>query len=528
MDPSEPPKAPATKDDDQLHEAAEQRRKEAAERRPSEATPMQPLDESVDDVFDHTKPFFGDIDEKHKQQLASLCKPGALSMKIEDMNLGRETTFQLELLRRLGDDNFEAQPVSVAPYDGAVRTLNTKFFELMELKAGGLVERGTDRCPQYLDPFLVRGPIERLVVKAKDASALAGADWAPLQCNRPDGLRLLAETHGQVLLVATETLADALGDDRAFARNLFRNHSRTNFFVNIVIVDDASALTRVVSSFGDVALVASFDLSGNLVKIEEHREATFSPSGGLVSLGDVAETFTARKKFEEGTEARYEGEKVTFSMIGLGAKGLVLNAAPGSTVHVASLDDDNLYETLASKMSVHPRKAESSQNFLVPAEFFDDFDTQTYCEAFAEKNYGSDPELKQRRDKLLDFLQKRDGTGPMWPGRDLRGRNVLEESLRGSATHYCDLRLDLGDVVGSDGLRIHADTYGNLLGVARKDPLRHQTFVDRMGTVVAQSGDVVIDVADVATAPAVTMVAYETSTVRVQSQISRCLRLDWL
>ena len=527
MDPSEPPKAPATKDDDQLHEAAEQRRKEAAERRPSEPLPMQSLDEPDKTEFNPSDPFFGDIDEKQKQQLASLCEAGKLFMKTEDMDLGRETEFQLDLLRRLGDKNIVAQPVSVAPFDAFIRR-DEISFEITELKAGGLVERGTDRCPQYLDPFLESGTIERLRLEAKDASALAGNDWAPLKDDRPDGLRLLAGTHGKLLLVATETVAKALGGDLAFARNLFRNHSRTTFFVNILVVKDASALTRVVSLFNDVALVASFDLSGDLVTIEEHHAATIKKDGDIHVLGDVAETFTTRKDFEEGTKARYEGEKVTFSMIGREAKVLVLNAAPGSTVHVASLDDDNLYETLASKMSVHPRNAESSRNFVVPAKLLEDFDTQTYCKAFAEKNYGSDPELKQRREKLLDFLQKCDGMGPMWPGGDLRGRRVLEESLRGSATHYCDLPLDLGDVVGSDGLRIHAATYGNLLGLAQDDPLRKATFAKRMGTVVAQYGDVVIDVADPANASPVKMVDYETSAVRVQSQISRCLRLDWL
>ena len=307
-----------------------------------------------------------------------------------------------------------------------------------------------------------------------------------------------------------------------------RNHSRTSFFVNILVVKDASALTRVVSLFDDVALVASFDLSGDLVTIEEHRAATFTSKGGLLSLGGGAVTFETRKDFEEGTEARYEGEKVTFSMIGLGAKGLVLNAAPGSKLHVASLDDDNLYDKLATKMAEHPRNAESSRNFCVPAKFFEDFEMSTYCEAFAEKNYGSDPELQGRREKLLDFLQTCDGTGSMWPGGDLRGRRVLEESLRGSAAHYWELPLDLGDVVGSKGLEIHNRTCGNLLGVARDDPLRKATFVKRMGTVVAQCGDVLIDVSDPANAPRVTMVAYETSTVRVQSQISRCLRLGVL
>jgi hypothetical protein len=526
MDPSEPPKAPATKDDDQLHEAAEQRRKEAAERRPSEPVQMRSLDESNENEFNPSDPFFGDIDEKHKKQLVSLCKPGVLSMKTEDMNLGRETEFQLRLLRRLGEKNIVAQPVSVAPFDAFIRH-DKISYEITELKAGELVARGADRCPQYLDPFLGSGPIERLRLEAKDASALAGNDWGPLQPDRPDGLRLLASTHGQLLLVATETLADALGDDRALARNLLRHHSTTQFFTNVLVVDDASALTRVVSLFGDVALVASFNLSGDLVTIEEHREPELR-GDMLYSLGGVAETFTTREDFEEDTEARYEGARVTFSMIGREAKVLVLNAAPGSTVHVASLDDDNLYETLATKMSVHPRKAESSQNYLVPAELIDDFDTQTYCAAFAEESYGSDPELKRLREGLLDFLQKCDGTGPMWPGCDLRGRKVLEESLRGSGTHYWELPLDLGDVVGSEGLRIHRETYANLLGVAIFGQLRKATFVKRMGTVVAQYGDVVIDVADPANAPAVTMVDYETSAVRVQSQISRCLRLDWL
>ena len=162
MDPSEPPKAPATKDDDQLHEAAEQRRKEAAERRPSEPTPIQPLDESDDDVFDHTKPFFGDIDEKHKQQLASLCQPGQLFMKTEDMDFGRETELQLRLREVLGDDNCITHPISVAPFDSFIRH-DKISFEITELKAGVLVERGDNRiCPPYLDTLLASGSIDML------------------------------------------------------------------------------------------------------------------------------------------------------------------------------------------------------------------------------------------------------------------------------------------------------------------------------------------------------------------------------